>query len=242
MFKVEFESRRKSKAESWGDFGDEHNQLVDKAFPTLEYQAKEPFTFCRYLNHLQPAEVAFGVKERKPKALNKTVSSTIELESYLMKSHIWNSSSVFHVSTDKESTAESIQAVQQDLVGTMQRLAERVEKFELDASQYRYRLPRCTRGLPRLLVPLLSAGSVTSQDTMLGAMLQTQGLEFEDLGIMEDRTYKALQAPPMKSWRTLDLCRTVCSRYVRLMLFCDEESVWYPSVIFSGHRSMGITY
>ena len=52
-----------------------------------------------------------------------------------MKSHTRNSSSVFHVSTDKEPAAESIQAVQQDLVGTMQKLVERVEKFELDASQ-----------------------------------------------------------------------------------------------------------
>ena len=122
---------------------------MDKAFPTLEYQAKEQFALSRYLDQLQPAVVAFGVKKHKPKTINEAVSSTIELEFYLMKTHTWNSSSVSHVSTDVKPAAESIQAVQRDLVGTMQKLVERVEKLELDASQHRYQPPRRTRGPPR---------------------------------------------------------------------------------------------
>ena len=69
--KAEFESRRKSKAESWGDFGDELLRLVDKAFPTLEYKAKEQFALSRYLDQLEPAEVAFGVKQRRPKTIEQ---------------------------------------------------------------------------------------------------------------------------------------------------------------------------
>ena len=44
---------------------------------------------------------------------------------------------------------ESIQAVQRDLVGTMQKLAEKVEKLELDldASQRRYQPPRRGRAM-----------------------------------------------------------------------------------------------
>jgi len=51
-----------------------------------------------------------------------------------MKQHTWNSSSVSHMSTDAEPAPESIQAVQRDLVGTMQKLAEREEKLELNIS------------------------------------------------------------------------------------------------------------
>ena len=96
VFKAEFESRRKSKTESWGDFGDELLRLVDKAYPALQYQAKEQFALSRYLDQLEPAEVAFGVKQRRPKTINEAVSSTIELESYLMKPAHRNSSSVSH--------------------------------------------------------------------------------------------------------------------------------------------------
>ena len=39
--KAEFESHRKRSTETWGDFGDELLQLVDKAFPTLQPEAKE---------------------------------------------------------------------------------------------------------------------------------------------------------------------------------------------------------
>jgi len=95
VFKAEFESHRKSKAESWGDFGDELLQLVDRAFPMLEYKAKEQFAISRYLDQLEPVKVAFGVKQCRPKMINEAVSSTIELESYHKKPNtLWNSSSV----------------------------------------------------------------------------------------------------------------------------------------------------
>ena len=41
VYKAEFESRRKRKTESWGDFGDELLRLVDKAFPKLQFEGKE---------------------------------------------------------------------------------------------------------------------------------------------------------------------------------------------------------
>jgi len=150
VFKAEFESRRKSKTESWGDFGDELLRLVDKAYPALQYQAKEQFALSRYLDQLEPAEVAFGVKQRRPKTINEAVSSTIELESYLMKPAHRNSSSVSHAPTDEQLMTESVRAVQQDLVGVMQKLVERVEKLELGASQQRrYQPPKRERGSPR---------------------------------------------------------------------------------------------
>ena len=41
VYKAEFENRWKRNTESWGDFGDEMLQLVDKAFPALQQEAKE---------------------------------------------------------------------------------------------------------------------------------------------------------------------------------------------------------
>ena len=64
VYKAEFESRRKRNTESWGDFGDELLQLVDKAFPALQQEAKERLALPRYLNQLAPVEVSFGVKQR----------------------------------------------------------------------------------------------------------------------------------------------------------------------------------
>jgi len=81
--------------------------------------------------------------------INKAVSSTIELESYVMKLNTpQNSSSVSQVSTGETPVAESIQAVQRDLVETMQKLVEKVEKLKLDASQHIYQPPRHGRGPP----------------------------------------------------------------------------------------------
>jgi len=86
-------------------------RLVDKAFPSLQYQAKEQFALSRYLDQLQPTELAFGVKQRRPKTINEAVSSTIELESYLMKSNARNPSgaSVSHMSTEEPAGTESVQ-------------------------------------------------------------------------------------------------------------------------------------
>ena len=187
VFKAEFESHRKSNAESWGDFGDELLRLVDKAFPTLEYKAKEQFALSRYLDQLEPAELAFGVKQRRPKTINEAVSSTIELESYLTKPNTRrNSSSVSHVLTDEKPVVESIQAVQRDLVGTMQKLAEKLELDDLSVDTSPLGVEEDRHGTP---MPLLSAGNVTSLDTIPGDVLQmstNEDLQLEELGPMED--------------------------------------------------------
>ena len=41
LYKAEFETRRKKKLESWADFSDDLRRLADKAFPTLQVEARE---------------------------------------------------------------------------------------------------------------------------------------------------------------------------------------------------------
>ena len=130
VYKAGFESHRKRSTESWDDFGDELLQLVDKAFPILQPKAKEQLAFSHYLGQLTPAEVAFGVKQRRPATVNEAVSSTIELESYQSKT-LPKSNSVSHITDEEDPVVRNVQSVQEGLLKTMQKLVEQVEKLEM---------------------------------------------------------------------------------------------------------------
>ena len=68
--------------------------------------------------------------------MHEAVSSTLELESYLAKPQSGSvSHEVSHVAVPDEPPVESIQAVQRDMIGTMQKLVERVEKLEVATKQ-----------------------------------------------------------------------------------------------------------
>ena len=66
--------------------------------------------------------------------MHEAVSSTLKLESYLAKSRL---GSISYVTVPDEPQVESIQAVQRDMIGDMQKLVERVEKLEV-ATKQRY--------------------------------------------------------------------------------------------------------
>ena len=85
LYKAEFETRRKKSAETWADFGDDLCRLTDKAFPTVQLEAHKQLALSRYLDQLDPPQISFAVKQRRPKNLPEALSSTIELESYLPK-------------------------------------------------------------------------------------------------------------------------------------------------------------
>ena len=76
LYKVQFESRRKQREESWADFSDDLMVLVSKAFPNLQEEAREQLA-------MSDPQVSFGVKQRRPRKLSEAVAATIELESYL---------------------------------------------------------------------------------------------------------------------------------------------------------------
>ena len=103
----------------------------------LQVEACEELALSRYLDQLSPSQISFAVKQRCPKNLHEAVSSTIELESYLPKEQ----SLVQSVSENSETPPSvPVQAVQQQLLGAIQKLVERVEKLEMkpphDHEQY----------------------------------------------------------------------------------------------------------
>ena len=82
------------------------------------------------MGQLAPAEVAFGVKQRRLATVNEAVSSTIELESYQSKT-LPKSNSVSHITDEEDPVVRNVQSVQEGLLKTMQKLVERVEKLEM---------------------------------------------------------------------------------------------------------------
>ena len=87
LYKVELEKRNKSDKESWADYGDSLSQLVCKAFPNLQDKAHKQLALSCYMEQLKDPQISFAVKQRRPKNIQEAVSTTIELQSYLVKPH-----------------------------------------------------------------------------------------------------------------------------------------------------------
>ena len=68
--------------EIWPEFGEDLRILVDKAYPALDDEAWQQLALQRYLSQLDNEQVAFGVKQRKPKTIEAAVSITLECESF----------------------------------------------------------------------------------------------------------------------------------------------------------------
>ena len=83
LYQAEFQSRRKKRTESWADFADDLKTLVDKGYPDLGEDAREQISLHAYLQQLEPPQVAFSVKQKRPKTLVEAVTTTIETETYL---------------------------------------------------------------------------------------------------------------------------------------------------------------
>ena len=81
-FQAEFQTRRKKASEGWADLADDLKSLADKAYPTLQEEARERLSINAYLNQLTP-QLAFSVRQKRPDSLDSAVATTFEW------SHIW---------------------------------------------------------------------------------------------------------------------------------------------------------
>ncbi|KAL5464025.1 hypothetical protein EMCRGX_G032982 [Ephydatia muelleri] len=68
--------------EKWGDFADQLRCLADKAFPTLEEDARELLAVDRYLSNITDPSIAFAVRQKRPETMEEAVAATLEMESY----------------------------------------------------------------------------------------------------------------------------------------------------------------
>ena len=136
LYAAEFQTRRKKKTESWADFGDDLCALADRAFPDLGNDGKQQIALLHFLANLSSPQVAFGVRQRKPKTVEEAVTATLELESYLTPSS--GPGRVAQVEVEEPSAQEAIVAAvksQQDaMLDLMSKLVERLEKLEAQDS------------------------------------------------------------------------------------------------------------
>ena len=79
-YQAEFQSRRKKTSEGWADFADDLQSLAEKAYPSLQHEARERLAINAYLQQLTQPQVAFSVKQRNPETLDDAVAATLEME------------------------------------------------------------------------------------------------------------------------------------------------------------------
>ena len=133
LYFAEFQTRRRKQREGWADFGDVLRRLADRAFPTLTQEGREHLALNHYLAQLDEPQVAFSVKQKRPKSVDDAVSATLEMESYLQPkvAVCLAGGSEDTGSTGGENAAIAAVRTQQDtMMGMLQHLMDRMEKLE----------------------------------------------------------------------------------------------------------------
>ena len=82
-YQAQFQTRRKRKEEGWADFAEDLRMLVDKAYPDFQDNAKEQLALNHFIAQIDNTQVAFSVKQKRPRNMDEVVSATLEMELYL---------------------------------------------------------------------------------------------------------------------------------------------------------------
>ena len=83
LYAAEFYARLKHPSEDWATFGEEIKALVDKAFPDLDDAARDRLAVAHFLTQLNDPQLAFSVRQAKPKTLEEVITATLEMQSHL---------------------------------------------------------------------------------------------------------------------------------------------------------------
>ena len=128
LYLAELMGRKKRRSEDWATFSEDLKTLVDRAYPELQYDAKEQLALTHYLGQLEQQQAAFSVKQRRPKSVDEAVSATLEMEFYLVP----KGGHVAQVVEDL-TPAEPVAVVrgQQDVVMVLlQQVVQRIDQLE----------------------------------------------------------------------------------------------------------------
>ena len=107
-------------------------QLADKAYPDLEDAVRERFAMNQYLTQLTNPQVAFSVRQAKPKTVDEAVRLTLEMESYLQPQRPGKISSV--ELEDSHCETETIAAVthKTNTDDSLRQLLRRIDGIEAE--------------------------------------------------------------------------------------------------------------
>ena len=139
-YQAQFQTRKKKKEEGWADFADSLRTLVDKAYPDLEDNAKEQLALNHFVSQIENCQVAFSVRQKRPKTVDEVVSATLEMEAYIDVKTI---SSVVAEVDDVTTDPLAVNGVTSSMAELMKQCIDRLEKLEMKVSQPR---PRADEG------------------------------------------------------------------------------------------------
>ena len=109
--------------------------LVDKAYPTLDDEARQQLALQRYLSQLDNEQVAFSVKQRKPRTIEAAVGATLEYKSYLVRLAL---SGAVVAPVQMESKDSTLMEMMTQLMARMDRLEEN-SKLKKDSTAETFR-------------------------------------------------------------------------------------------------------
>ena len=130
LYQAEFQTRRKKRSESWAEFAEDLKTLADKGFPDMQETAREQLSLHVFLQQLDPPQVSFSVKQKRPKTLDEAVAATIEMESYLPQSSRTTSAVALCGEDGEVATIAPVSDATAKLTSLVERLVERVENLE----------------------------------------------------------------------------------------------------------------
>ena len=81
LYLAEFQTHFKRRTESWPEFEEDLRALVKKAYPSLDDVVQQQLALQKYLSKLDNEQVAFNIRQRKPKTIEAAVGATLECES-----------------------------------------------------------------------------------------------------------------------------------------------------------------
>ena len=82
LYMAQLQTRRRRRKEDWMSFAEDLKLLADKAYPSLQEEARERLALNQYLNCLDDPQIAFSVRQSKPTLIDDAVRVTLEMESY----------------------------------------------------------------------------------------------------------------------------------------------------------------
>ena len=128
LYLAELLARKKRRSEDWATFAEDLKLLVDKAYPELQDDAREQLALTHYLGQLEQPQLAFSVKQRRPRTVDEAVRTTLEMESYLLP----KSTRVARVEESQQGpTVGAINHGQPDAVMVMlEQIVKRIDSLE----------------------------------------------------------------------------------------------------------------
>ena len=77
LYLAELLGHKKHRAKDWATFAEDLKTLVDKTYPELQDDVKEQLALTHYLRQLEQQQLAFSVKQRRPKSVDAASSSDL---------------------------------------------------------------------------------------------------------------------------------------------------------------------